>query len=435
MKDSPVIGSTTIAVAVGRKPFDALSWSSAQCWTLTACLAFTFAMAYAIAVVVFRLPGPAFGNGHLFRIALALHVELAVFFWLMATAAAEWSAGRADASRLPAIFGALFTVVVALSPLAGGTPLMADYFPWLSENHWFTFGFIGFCLAVLWAALGALAAGRADAWAGARLSALPAIAAALTALADFANGAEGLSELVWGAGHTLLFSHVALLCWEWSRLSGRAAPAARLAASLLTAVAVALPAVPFIHAPGTAAHQHLFTWAMTWLLWPPVIVVGLLILRQWARGAAMPALVGLVFSVSFVLLVIGCLLGALIDAPTTLVTAHYHATMGAVAISRMGTIYVESRQLAIVMPSLRAARRQLIAYTCGLVFLATGLAVAAIDAAPRKTAAAEHRAKGPLYGVGMSISGVGGLLAMVGSSWLVINLVGRRRPDEDRHAQ
>ena len=82
MKDSPAIGST-ITVAVGRKPFAALSWSSAQCWTLTACLAFTFAMAYAIAVVIFRLPGQGFGNGHLFRIALALHVELAVFFWLI----------------------------------------------------------------------------------------------------------------------------------------------------------------------------------------------------------------------------------------------------------------------------------------------------------------------------------------------------------------
>lgn len=423
------IGPATVT-RDGRTAFLPSSWSAAQSWTLTACLAFAFAMAYAIAIVIFRLPGPGFGNTHLFRISLALHVELAVFFWLMATAAAEWSAGRTGASRLPAMFGALFTAIVALSPLAGGTPVMADYFPWLAENLWFTLGFVGFCLSVLAAAGGALRAGTNDPWGGARLSALPALAAALTALADFANGARTVETLAWGAGHTLLFSHVALMCWEWSRLTGRGAPAARWVATLLTVIAMLHPVLPFVFAPGSDLHKEAFTWTMGWLLWPAAVVLGTLIAWEWLRGAVVRPLVQLVFFVSFGLLLVGCGLGVLIEVPTTLVTAHYHAAIGAVAISRMGMAYVESRELAIVTPSLRAARGQLIAYTLGLVFLTVGLALAAIDAAPRKTADTDHQKKGPLYATGMSISGVGGLLATVGSTWLVINLVRRRRVAE-----
>ena len=51
-----------------------------------------------------------------------------------------------------------------------------------------------------------------------------------------------------------------------------------------------------------------------------------------------------------------------------------------------------------------------------------GLALAAVEAAPRKTSAAETVAKGPYFRTGMAVSGVGGLLAMVGATWLVLNL-------------
>lgn len=408
--------------------------SAAQWWTATACLAFTFAMAYAIAVVVFRLPVDGLGNGHLFRIALAMHVELAVFFWLMATAAAEWSASRPAVNPMPAALAALGTVIVALAPLAGGTPLMADYFPWLAGNSWFAAGFLIFCLAILWAAFGAIADGRGDVWRPARASAWPAIIAALTVLSDHLNGAEGLAELVWGGGHALLFSHVALMCWEWSRLTGMASSLARRVVALLVVTSVVFPVLPFVFSPGSSSHHDAFTWTMVWLLWPAAIAVGLRIVWQWRRGPVVPALAALVFPVSFALFVIGCGLGALIDGPTTLVTAHYHAAMGAVAISRMGMAYREWQVLGFGAVSLNAARRQLLVYAGGLVFLTAGLAIAAVDAAPRKTAAAEHRFKGPLYGLGMSISGVGGLLAMVGSSWLVINLLGRRHRREAKHA-
>ena len=63
-----------------------------RAWTLVACLAFVFATAYAVAVVLFRLPFFLGDHGHRFRVALVLHVELAVFFWLMATMAAQWAA-------------------------------------------------------------------------------------------------------------------------------------------------------------------------------------------------------------------------------------------------------------------------------------------------------------------------------------------------------
>lgn len=408
-----------------------------------ACLAFLFATAYAIAVVVFRLPIDGLLEPRLFRMALALHVELAVYFWLMSTAAAEWSAGdaRDDLTPLPARYlppalAALGTLSIALSPWLGGEPRMADYFPWLDGNLLFRLGFSSFTVAVLLAATRAarlaVCGGESAIWRGVGISALPVLAAAATALVDLLQGARSIADLAWGAGHTLLFSHVALMCWEWSRLGNVAVQRSpRAAIWLLAAAAMLLPLTGFVFAPGSVEHQRVFTLAMSWLLWPPALLVGLTALHATpshdiAVFLNTPADRGLrprlVIALTLSFFVCGNVLGALIDGATTLVTAHYHATIGAVALSRMAMTYFSADRLAPALPSPRGARRQFLTYATALVLLASGLALGAIDASPRKTSAGELASKGPYFRAGMSISGVGGLFAIAGSLWLVFNL-------------
>jgi hypothetical protein len=440
--------SPTVAAALPSAGAAAVTWTAPRTWTLVACLAFLFATAYAIAVVVFRLPLPGLQEPHLFRVSLALHVELAVFFWLTATMASLWAAAAEPApggastrpSWLPLAAG-LGTLLTVFSPLAGGTPLMADYFPWLTGNALFATGFALFTAAIAAAALGAvgrwLAGRERSAWRGAGLAALPVLAALLTALADVACGARNLIDIAWGAGHALLFAHVASMCWEWGRFcreGGGADGIQRAAAGVLAAVSLGLPVIPFVYAPGSAGHSEAFTWAMSWLLWPPALVAGLASARHFlsGRARATPLAPALYFGLAFAFFLVGNLLGTLITGPTTLVTAHYHASIGAVALTRMASTYHAVDVLGFGRPAVTAMRRQLLTYAVALCLLFSGLTLGAVDAAPRKTSAGELVTKGPYFKVGMSISGVGGLFAIAGSLWLLVNLlspaIARREP-------
>lgn len=442
--------SPSVAAALPSAGAAAVTWTAPRSWTLVACLAFLFATAYAIAVVVFRLPLPGLQEPHLFRVALALHVELAVFFWLTATMASLWAAAAdpgpvgttTRTSWLPLAAG-LGTLLTVFSPLAGGTPLMADYFPWLTGNALFATGFALFTAAVAAAALGAvyrwLAGRERGAWRGAGLAALPVLAALLTALVDVACGARDLTVIAWGAGHALLFAHVASMCWEWGRFcrdSGGSDGIQRAAAGVLAAVSLGLPAIPLVYAPGSGEHGPTFTWAMSWLLWPPALVAGLATARHFLSGRpraqAGQLAPGLYFGLAFAFFLVGNLLGMLITGPTTLVTAHYHAAIGAVALTRMASTYHAVNVLGFGRPAVKAMRRQLLTYAAALLLLFSGLTLGALDAAPRKTSAGELVTKGPYFKVGMSISGVGGLFAIAGSLWLLVNVlspaVTRREP-------
>jgi hypothetical protein len=121
----------------------------------------------------------------------------------------------------------------------------------------------------------------------------------------------------------------------------------------------------------------------------------------------------------------------LISGPTTLITAHYHAAVGAVVVSRMGMTYLAASELALAVTSVRAANRQIGAYALGLLLLSGGLVLAATENAPRKTSAAATTDKGMYYRAGMAVSGGGGVLAMIGAVWLVVNLT-RRSPARKR---
>ena len=102
----------------------------------------------------------------------------------------------------------------------------------------------------------------------------------------------------------------------------------------------------------------------------------------------------------------------------------------------MVTTYHAADTLGFGWPSVKAMRRQLLIYTTALFLLFSGLVLGAVDAAPRKTSAGELVTKGPYFKAGMSISGVGGLFAIAGSIWLLVNILspsgsrgGRERRD------
>jgi hypothetical protein len=397
-------------------------------WTRAACLAFAFATLYALAVVALRLPAWQADHREAFRVALLLHVNLAVFVWLALTMAGQWARSLGSrAWRWPLAAGIAGTVLLAGSPLAGGTPVMADYFPWLGGNPLFALGFGLVCAGTLGMAAQRLCIPAGPGHAALRLAAWPAVLAAAAAAATALVGGNG-TDLAWAAGHTLLFAHVAMLCHEWTVQGNGDATRSTRAVRWLVAASVLLAAMPLAFAPGSSGFRTGYSMSMIGALWLPPVYVALG-LRSGAVRSARPVS-RFALALSLPLFALGAALGAAIawsGTPTTLITAHYHAAVGAVAISRMGMAYLHTGALALDAARWPAVRNQLAVYASALVLLTAGLAIAAVEGAPRKTSASEFVAKGPWYRAGMSVAGVGGTLALVGTVWLLVNLLGHER--------
>lgn len=384
-------------------------------WMWLAALSLALATLYALAVVIFRLPFFAGALPQLFRTALVLHVELAIFVFLLATMAAQWTENAVSRANLtPPLIAALGTTLLAVSPLAGGRPVMLDYFPIIAGNVVFTIGFCLICLGTVSAA--AMTITSPHAGETLRLSSWAVLMTVLATLATASQNTASIADAAWAAGHTLLFAHVITLGREWTIHAGDCPDLASTPLRLLAFASGLMPVLALLHPPGTSGFLTLYTGSMSLLLWPPILW---LIWRLRRTPGPNTRAVGLTaLPLSMTLFIVGCLLGPLIHAPTTLITAHYHATMGAVAVSRMAMVYHTQPD-----HDPRSANRQLITYALGLSLLVGGLALAAIEGAPRKTAASELIVHGPWFTIGMSISGLGGMVAMIGTVWWVFRVI------------
>lgn len=396
----------------------------AVAWLRLAMLALALATAYALAVVTLRLPAWSGDHREAFRIALVLHVELAVFCWLVLSLAAYWSRSLAGRAWRWTVWSAgLGLLIMAGSPLAGGVPVMADYFPWLAANLWFALGFFLISAGVLGLAVQRLGlhddSGDVKGF-GLRVAAMSLLSSALAGAITHLQGGSG-GDVAWAAGHVLLFAHVMTMVTEWSVLASVPPRVMRQALVPQGLGVICLGFAPLWVAPGTTAFLDLYTASMAFLLmWAP-LRVGVWV---WQRRERLSPHARSLLVLGASLLLLGAVLGAVVGLGargTTLTTAHYHAAVGAVVLSRMAGMYQLAGQWGIAA-QWPLMRRQLVTYAAALVLLSGGLTLAAIDSAPRKTSAAELRVTGAWYRTGMAVAGTGSLLAVIGTAWFLINL-------------
>jgi hypothetical protein len=393
-------------------------------WLVLATAAVAASALFAILIVLARVPGlgALFPGTEFYRVALTLHVNLSQWVWFMAFAGMMWSLA---ARRAPGPWGwtalalaAAGALLMAISPALGAVrPVMSNYMPVL-DNPVFLAGLATYGLAVLISAAAALAewpwlptggtnrgvrrAAGADSSQDSldgvlRLGLWLAAAVVLTALAVLAmtwwQVAPGLSghalfeTLFWGPGHIWQFCLSTLMLLAWLALCppGLALPAAhRLKWLLLLGVTPALAApVLLVLGPASGEYFIAFTRLMQWTSWEvPLLLGGILLVRHWRNGAIPAA----GFSLSLLLLVCGILLGSIIDGQTTLVTAHYHGTIGAVTLAFMGLTYGVLPVLGQVMPPPSRVGLQLRLYAYGILMMMSGLAGAGLMGAPRKMA-------------------------------------------------
>lgn len=412
----------------------------AGAWLLLAVCALALSTACALLLIGARTPllAPLAAGGELFRRALVLHVGLAVLVWFLASAAGVWSlaAGAAAGSaRWLALALGATGMAAMLAPLllGAGQPLLANYIPVL-DHPLFLAGLalflagVALCGACSVAPLLRGLRGAAPWRLGALLS-LAAFAMALLALAagaaqtGFGQGGAGVELLAWGPGHMLQFVHVILMMCAWQALAGQVLgqpPLGRRAACALLLLAfaplLAAPVLYALHGVASAEFRRGFTLLMSLGGWPAAALMGLhLLQRMWRdRAVAWAAPLAPALLLSVLLFLLGCAIGSLIRADSTMVPAHYHATVGAVTLAYMALGYrLLARWGGAAQPRLSRLQPQL--YGGGLLLLALALAWSGALGVPRKTLHVDVIVAYPAYFAAMGLAGLGGLLAIAGA--------------------
>lgn len=416
-------------------------------WLRFALGAIALATVFSLLIVATKTPllGSFSFAETLFRKALVMHVSFALVVWFFACAAAMWvlAAGRSCMLRRAALaLSSIGAAAMAVAPFIGTPqPVLSNYIPVL-DSRIFLGGLTLFTAGVVLSGIGAAAdivrrqrGGQFEAW---RFGVLLSMAAAVVALGSFAasmaatgvpSDQAGFELLFWGPGHVLQYAHTLLMLAIWiilgERVLGAPVASQRWLSMVLLLEALPLLAAPVIHLmyPVDSADFRLaFTSLMVWGSWPAILLlIGSLLPQMMRAGrAAWTKPEALPLGLSMLLVIFGCIAGAFIRGETTMVTAHYHGTVGAITISYMGFGYYLLRAFGFSVKSPKLARWQLSLYGGGLLMLSASLAWLGLLGSPRKTPHSELLAQSVLAFSGMEL---GAMLSMIGDILLIFIIV------------
>ncbi|MCC6416555.1 MAG: hypothetical protein IT582_11655 [Opitutaceae bacterium] len=458
------IATTTVPVIVPRDA--ACAWPLgrqeteartllARTWLNLALASLWLAGLLSLAVVVGRLPWLAhwLDDPLFFKRCLVVHVDLALVVWFYAMIAALAAVRGTGLRGLGAWAGwgaALGGMVLMLtgSAVRGAEPVLANYIPvidhplFLSGLALFFLGVLSFALRALWAD-GRTADGvwslPADAAAGIQAAMIALLAAGATWISTRAAMPMGLDRLThfelahWAPGHVLQVANVCAMLAVWLWLARRAtgapvlsAKAARWLFGVLVGPHLLMPLLTW-----QGANHRLYvegaTWLMRWTIFPVVLLVLVLVVRHWRCHreclAAERPLAKRALQMSAGLTVLGFVLGACIRGSTTLVPAHYHASLGGVTAAFMAAGYLiaaTAQARGLAPERWRRAGRQLLCFGWGQAVFALGFGFAGAHGAGRKAYASEQHVRSLAEQIGLGVMGLGGLIAAVGGIWFLV---------------
>jgi len=414
-----------------------------------------------MAVILGRLPfiAPFISDPFFFKRCLVVHVDLALVVWFYALLAGLISL------RAPVIPPSMerlswFLSVAGVASMMAGAfipsakPILANYIPvidhflFLGGLGLFAAGILLYYLLTLTPTRQPLAAGLpADAACGLQAAAVAVILAGVTWISSrfglhTVPGREVFFEFVtWGPGHVLQVANVCamLAVWLWliHRATGKALLSVNQSRILFTILVAPHFITPLLTFQGTM-HQtyHLgATLLMRWGIFPVVLTLLGITFRHLRRyrqtrtgNKAAAAATALYASAGLTLL--GFLLGAMIRGSTTLVPAHYHASLGGVTLAFMGAVYLllGSRSTSPSHPVFTywiQARRQIMLFGAGQGVFAIGFAIGGLHGLGRKTYASEQLLQNPGQWTGITVMALGGLAATVGGLWFLALSIGQ----------
>jgi cytochrome c oxidase subunit I len=413
---------------------------------------------YVVLIVLSRTPGleALFPLQGFFHLAIVAHVDFSVLVWFAACGAMTWSLST-DA-RAPVLGWAALGIalagaaLMAVAPFQGGQAIMSNYVPVL-DNPPFLAGLALFALGVT------LMAARSLVYplpAGARLapggvlrfgSQTSAIAVVLSAgafvwsllsLPDYLSGPQFFEALFWGGGHVLQFAWVQLLLVSWLWLAAAAGLHMPLTPRLVTLLLL-LGIVPaflaiwgyLVYDVAGPDQRTFFIWLMAAGGGVAAGPIALALLHGW-RHSSRPASTlerGLRSSLWFSILLfgVGGALGFLIDASNTMVPAHYHGCIVAVTLAFMALSLHLLPRFGFAAPNPKLVLLMPRVYGVGQLLHVAGLAFSGGHGVQRKTAGAEQGLDSLAQVLGMSVMGLGGLVAISGGIIYIIAVSGTLR--------
>ena len=451
-------GSTARAL-LGGTPFSVeapagLRRRIARAWLMLGIAALVASGVFSVLLVLARAPlvKDLLPAGDFFRVALVVHVDLAVLVWFVAFAGVLWTLnGRErfmELDRLALALCALGTAMMSVAPfVSAGEPIMANYVPVIQSPLFlaglcaFGAGFAALTFHALLAAqrIGFAPDGAAALRFGLNTSAVAAAMAILAFGASWAGMPEGYfgkpfyELLFWGPGHVIQFTWTLMMLVSWLCLatgSGLRVPLSPRLALLLFGIAlVAVFCVPPIYLAwpiDAPEHVKMQTWLMRFggglAILPVVTALGVAIFLAPRADAAQSPLRAALLASMF-LFALGGAFGFLINGNDVRVPAHYHGCIVGVTLALMGMTYALLPRLGFGTPDSRLARWQPWIYGAGQALHITGLVWSGGYGVQRKVAGAEQVLRTPQEVAGMGVMGFGGLVAIVGGLVFLIVVI------------
>lgn len=442
-------------------------------WLLFAVTTLIFAGIFALMVALARTPGimqylP--GKDYIY-ICLVGHVDMAVIIWFLAfqgTLLVLTSSVNRNVPLFSAVLGwagfvctATGTAFVALTALFGlGPAIIVNYIP-LVEHPFFYAGLIlvsiGMTITLLntfatmakkstskqlsLASFGMLTVGITLAVALICFS----LAWYFQMVGPYKKGFLDHERLFWGGGHILQFANAMTMVVAWLMLLqhtlGKEAISDTVGKALFALYlpfVLFAPVIYFLGDIAQPAHKEYFTALMQWGLGWSTTAFLVAILAAAVSGTGSfrdrisnlpwgnPAFASLIMSI--IVFTMGGSIGLFLHGVNVKIPAHYHGAVGGVTIALMGLAFAFITLLSRDIHLPKLARFQPYVYATGLVLFATGLFIAGGHGVARKTYGAEQQLNNLGKIIGMSIMGVGGIIAIVGgASFVLVALISLAR--------
>lgn len=430
---------------------------AALSWLAVAITAMAFMGVYAFLIVLSRAPviGALFTSPDFFKTGLVTHVVLAVVIWFLAfvifLTQYVTKSSPTTGLELVAPAGALLGVLmIVATPFTGPAhPTLNNYVPVLARPLYYA-GVTVFFISAIAGVLLRAGAVYASAF---RKNETPAPAAMALLTAGFALivgavcfgvawtqlSAPGVvkgdvsriffESLFWGGGHVLQFANTAGLMAVWAILarefSGSDIVDTKVAGAVFAIMAVFIIVAPFYYMAEpvfSPENRSFYTQLKGWGLSFGPVVFGVALASRWGgMGVKSPERFGLY--ASLVLFAFGGLIALTIEGSDTRIPAHYHGSIGAVTLGfmTMGLFVMSRNGRLAVREKWRAL--QLGMYAVGQGLFVTGLFIGGTRGLQRKTFGVEQKLDDAVKFFGMTVMGIGGLMAIISGAIFVVFMI------------
>jgi hypothetical protein len=166
---------------------------------------------------------------------------------------------------------------------------------------------------------------------------------------------------------------------------------------------------------------------MRWSIFPFTLTILAICLIALVRFRSEPLTLRNVrftgFISSALLTLVGFFLGAMIQASTTLVPGHYHASIGSVTVAFMAASFVLIEKIGYSTEHLKNPNwiaYQPIIFSFGQFIFACGFSLSGLYGQGRKLYGAEQSVRGPIDYLGLTLMSIGGFVAVVGGVLFLI---------------